>query len=238
MNNGFILLHRKIRDNWIYKKPIYFQWFIEFLFKANFKDNNKFLFEGKFLTIKRGQFITSYRQLSKDLPQCSEQKIRTFLNLLIKDNIVLITNLQKATRITILNYESYQGEQHSSNTVATQQQHSSNTVATTIERKKKKDNKENNKIVFNFKKSLLDLNIEKQIVEDWLLVRKNKKATNSITSFNSIKKQIELSGKSASECIKIAVEKDWKGFNAEWLKNSTHLNGTNKIDIYANFKKF
>ncbi len=143
MNQGFILLHRKIRDNWIYKRPDYYHWFTEFIFMANFKDNNNYLFEGEFIKIKRGDFVTSYRQLAKKLPNCSEQKIRTFIKLLIKDKIVLIKSLKKATQITILNYDSYQGEQHNSNTVATQQQHSSNTVATTIERKKKKDNNEN-----------------------------------------------------------------------------------------------
>jgi len=72
---------------------------------------------------------------------------------------------------------------------------------------------------FNFKSSLLELGIEKQIVSDWLKVRKDKKASNTETSFNKIKNQILKSGLSANECIKIAVEKDWKGFEAEWLIN-------------------
>lgn len=144
MHDGFILLHRKIRLNWIYKRSDYYHWFTEFIFMANFKDNNNYLFEGEFIKVKRGQFVTSYRQLAKKLPSCSEQKIRTFIKLLIKDKIVLIESLKKATQITICNYDSYQGEQHNSNTVATQQQHNSNTVATSIERKRKKENNVNN----------------------------------------------------------------------------------------------
>lgn len=80
-------------------------------------------------------------------------------------------------------------------------------------------NEEKNKEVFNFRKSLLDLGIEKQIVSDWLKVRSKKRASNTETSFNRIEKQIEKSGISANECIKIAVEKDWKGFEAEWINN-------------------
>lgn len=83
--------------------------------------------------------------------------------------------------------------------------------------KESKVNKDNS--VFNFKNSFLDLEVDKKILEDWLQVRKTKKATNTETSYTKIINQIKLSGKTANECIKIAVEKDWKGFEAAWLKN-------------------
>lgn len=75
-------------------------------------------------------------------------------------------------------------------------------------------------IKFNFKKSLIDLGIEEKIVSEWLSVRKKKKGANTETAFNAIKKQIELSGATASDCIKKAVEKSWCGFEAEWYNNS------------------
>jgi len=73
--------------------------------------------------------------------------------------------------------------------------------------------------VFNFKKSLLDLGVEKQIASDYLKVRSKKRASNTETAFNSIKKQIEKSPLSANESIKVAVEKSWAGFKAEWINN-------------------
>jgi hypothetical protein len=73
------------------------------------------------------------------------------------------------------------------------------------------------KEVFNFKKSLIELGVENQIATDWIKVRQKRQASNTVTSFNKIKNQIELSGKPANECIKIAVEKDWKGFEADWI---------------------
>jgi len=73
---------------------------------------------------------------------------------------------------------------------------------------------------------VLDLGIEKQIVEDYLKVRKTKSATNSETAFNSIKSQLEKSNLSANESIKIAVEKSWSGFKAEWINNLN--NGTHQ----------
>lgn len=80
---------------------------------------------------------------------------------------------------------------------------------------------------FNFKKSLLDLDISDKIVSDWLIVRKDKKASNTETAFNAIKSQIEMSGKTANECIRIASENSWSGFKAKWLENLNNSNGQN-----------
>ena len=81
---------------------------------------------------------------------------------------------------------------------------------------------------FNFKKSLIDLGIDSEIVEDWIKVRKTKRATNTNTALKSIIKQIKLSGKSANECITLAVENSWSGFKAEWINNLN--NGAHKQD--------
>lgn len=88
----------------------------------------------------------------------------------------------------------------------------------------KKEKEEEKK--FNFKNSLILLGVEKQIVSDWLKVRTKKKAINSETAYNSILKQIQLSGLTANECIKIAAEKSWAGFEAEWVKDKKINNVT------------
>lgn len=72
---------------------------------------------------------------------------------------------------------------------------------------------------FDFKKSLLEIGVTPQVAEDWLKVRKAKKAANTETAFKRIQKEIELSGLSADECITIAVERSWQGFKAEWISN-------------------
>ena len=76
---------------------------------------------------------------------------------------------------------------------------------------------------FNFRKSFLDLGVEPIILDDWLMVRKTKKATNSETAFNAIFAQVEKSGLTANECIKKAAENSWSGFNAGWGKEKTTL---------------
>ena len=73
--------------------------------------------------------------------------------------------------------------------------------------------------IFNFKNSLLGLGISEQVVSDWLKVRSKKKASNTETAFKAIKTQIELSPISPDESIAKAAEKNWSGFEAEWIKN-------------------
>jgi hypothetical protein len=82
---------------------------------------------------------------------------------------------------------------------------------------------------FNFKLSLTELGVEPEVVAQWLQVRKNGKATNTQIAFNKIAKQIKLCSLSANECIIIAVEKSWKGFEAAWVDRPNSFN--TKVEI-------
>lgn len=73
---------------------------------------------------------------------------------------------------------------------------------------------------FNFRNSLLSLCNDTSLVDDFMQVRKNKKATNSQTAFNLLIGKIEASGKTVEEALLICCEKDWKGFDGEWLKEN------------------
>lgn len=77
----------------------------------------------------------------------------------------------------------------------------------------------NKKVRFDFKSALISIGVSPQVAEDWMAVRKAKQAANTETAFKSIAKEIQLSGRSAEECITLAVENSWRGFKAEWLFN-------------------
>ncbi|MFA6185514.1 MAG: hypothetical protein WC720_05220 [Candidatus Shapirobacteria bacterium] len=79
--------------------------------------------------------------------------------------------------------------------------------------------KNENDVIFDFKKSILNLGVEEKVINEWLKIRKSKKASNSEIAFNSIKNEIEKSNMSANKCIEMAVIKSWRGFEAEWIKN-------------------
>jgi hypothetical protein len=94
---------------------------------------------------------------------------------------------------------------------------------------------------FSFFNSLISLGANKQLVNDWIAVRKTKKATNTETAFNKFKKEFELSGHTIDEVLEKCVEKSWSGFNADWFKKENvnlQPNGigrTNqKLMIYKN----
>lgn len=73
---------------------------------------------------------------------------------------------------------------------------------------------------FDFRKALIELGVTPEVADAWLLVRKAKKAVNTEIAFKAISNQIartEKIGKTADECIRVAVEKSWCGFNADWL---------------------
>ncbi len=76
----------------------------------------------------------------------------------------------------------------------------------------------NNINKFNFKASLLQFGFLPNLVDDWLKVRKTKKATNSETAYNSFIDQIIIAKKDKNELLKICVEKSWSGFKAEWVE--------------------
>jgi hypothetical protein len=73
---------------------------------------------------------------------------------------------------------------------------------------------------FSFRSALLSLGVDSVLADEWLKVRKAKKAVNTETAFNALKREVEKSGLVANICIKIAVEKSWSGFNAEWINNT------------------
>lgn len=107
---GWIKLYRNITDNWIYKEKRKFSKFeawLDILLFANYKDN-KFLFEGKLLEIKRGQILTSEVKLANKW-DWSRKKVRNFLKLLQDDGMIvkmIIPN--KGIIIEIVNYDDYQ----------------------------------------------------------------------------------------------------------------------------------
>lgn len=72
--------------------------------------------------------------------------------------------------------------------------------------------------IFDFKNEFLKIGVNEKIIIDWLKVRKLKKASNTETAFNAIKKEIELSGLTANMCIQKSAENGWSGFKAEWVK--------------------
>lgn len=109
--NGWIKLHRKIREHWLYQEQPYskFQAWVDILLEVNHSDG-KIFFDGQLIHVKRGQMITSEIKLA-DKWGWSRKKVRNFLQLLEQDSMIRKTAIpNKYTIIEVINYDLYQKE--------------------------------------------------------------------------------------------------------------------------------
>lgn len=101
-DKGFITISRRILE-WKYHDSSSAGWlFITILLKANWKTG---YFKGQ--EIPRGTLITSVRKLSEDTG-LALNTIRKWLKIFEKENMIKTSYIDKATKITVLNYEKYQ----------------------------------------------------------------------------------------------------------------------------------
>ena len=119
MAYGWIQLHRKIRDCWVWENPLYLKAWLYILFAANYKEK-KILFDGKITAIKRGQFITSQRRLAADWG-CNVKTVRNILNLMEEQEMVTLTTTGNGTLLTVINYDFYQSLETENGTPTTTQ---------------------------------------------------------------------------------------------------------------------
>lgn len=111
-DKGFIALYRNILDHWLWDdKPFSRgQAWIDLLLTVNHADK-KIMFNGELTTIKRGQTITSIRQLC-DRWGWSNNKVTRFLKMLESEQMLTRKSDSKKTVLTIDNYSSWQDQEN------------------------------------------------------------------------------------------------------------------------------
>ena len=105
-----------------------------------------------------------------------------------------------------------------------------------VEEEEKEEEKEKKQkaSVFNFRKELLNLGGNEQLVSDWLMVRNKKKSANTKTALNGFLKQVKLTGKDLNFVLEKCVVSNWSGFKSEWLEQTNSF-GVKKVS-YKNYK--
>lgn len=109
---GWISLHRKIMNHWLYEEKRVFSRFeawIDLILAANHKDT-RFPLGNEIIEAKRGQVITSELKLMEKWGW-SKTKLRNFLELCEKDGMIVKKSDRKKTTITIVNYGDYQNSE-------------------------------------------------------------------------------------------------------------------------------
>jgi hypothetical protein len=141
--NGWIKLHRKIIDNWIWKDPVSLKIWIWCLCRANHADIDVVMKTGKgnvVVSIKRGQFLTGRKSAGVELDMAPTTFMRHLEKLKKSSNIALKPDTHW-TVVTICKWEEYQ-DCESDNGQATRQA----TVQATDTDKNVKNDKEKTKI--------------------------------------------------------------------------------------------
>ena len=152
-NSGFILVHRRIRDHWIWKDSKKLLWWIDILMECNH--------EGKTVNIgfqlidcERGQTINSLLTWSKRWG-VDISTVRRFFKLCENDQMIVTENLLKTTRLTVCNYDSYndpkQAKQTQSNSKANVKQFGSNSDAIQTKNELKNEERKSGTLAKNFK---------------------------------------------------------------------------------------
>lgn len=79
--------------------------------------------------------------------------------------------------------------------------------------------------VFNPLSALLALGVERQAAQDWLAVRKAKRAATTQTAIDGMKREAHKAGIALADAVRIAAERGWQGFRADWDWQSSGRSG-------------
>ena len=108
LDNGWIHLHRKIRDNWIWDDPEKLRAWIDILLMVNHEDK-QIPFDGHIITIHKGQRLTSLQKLSERWGW-SRNRVDRFLRLLDEAGMVTTNRTPNGTVLTVVNWAFYQSK--------------------------------------------------------------------------------------------------------------------------------
>lgn len=207
---GFISIFRSIKRHWIWDDPIKFKWWIDILLTVNYTDRTVNIGYELF-ECKRGQSIQSLQSWAK-VWNVSKDTVRNFFKLLEKDKMIVLENLQKTTRLTVCNYDTYQTVIHDEQTTSKREANAKQTRPHP-NNKGNKDNNENKEIInypfvkFEFTK----------IFNGWLQYKKDRregyKNEKSIElCYNKLVKYSKGNPELAQEIIEDAMSNNYAGF--------------------------
>lgn len=105
-DNGWIKIHRKIRDNWIWEDANALKAWVDIIMMVNHQDK-KIKVNGKIVTIKRGEKLTSITKLAERWGW-SRKRVMRFLDLLESDGMCTTIRTTNGTTLKVSNYAEYQ----------------------------------------------------------------------------------------------------------------------------------
>lgn len=123
---GYIALFRSLRNHWIWEDPVKLKWWLDLLLEVNHKPKNVSI-KYELIECGRGQSVKSLESWAKSWRTNKSTVIR-FFKMLEKDKMICIENLKITTRITVCNYDSYNGERHDAGTAQKRRRYDTGTT--------------------------------------------------------------------------------------------------------------
>lgn len=78
---------------------------------------------------------------------------------------------------------------------------------------------------------ITDKGVNEQVAKDFIAVRKSHKAPLTMTALGRIEREAGKAGLTLEQAVCLCAEKGWRGFEAEWLTNSTQSMHSSKPSI-------
>ena len=215
---GYVSVYRSVLsdDFWVSEKFTRGQAWIDLLLLAKYKDGF-FYNRGIKVDYRRGDVTEGIINLAKRW-KWSRNKVQKFINDLEKEGQIGQQKSNVITLISISNYNIYQKKDNkrynrrTTNDTTEGQQKDTHNKDNNIN----KENKDNNN-GFSFRKSLIDLGFDKNLVDDYLKNRKLKRLANTETAFNIFINEIEKSGLDKNKLMVRIVSNGWGGFKSSWV---------------------
>ena len=135
---SWIKLDREITSHWIFNDAWKFRNWIDLLTIVNHTEQ-KINIKGVVFTCKRGETLCSLDTFAKRW-KCDKSKVRRFLKLLESDSMIELKSEHLTTRLTICNYDSYQGERNADETQMKRKRNADETQMTPNKNDKKEKN--------------------------------------------------------------------------------------------------
>lgn len=203
---GWIKLHRKLIYNELITKPFHLQLFIYLLLIVNHKPGKKY---GK--DINRGQTLTGRKELARALKQ-KEMSIYRRLKWLENRTMIEQQSDNKATILTIVNYDGYQVKESSIEQQQLRDRTSIEQQQNTNKNGKKGKKKEIKDIWPNIDVEIPDY-IPTDLWSDFMQMRVEAKARNTERAVKLILKDIEKFkevGHNPINLIENSIKNNWK----------------------------
>ena len=172
--------------------------------------------------LKNGDCFLSYAHIKEEL-NVSQRQAQRYISNLVKRGFIAVTDTdgrrQKCRICGDKNVTSDMTKMSPQPRQKCHPEYKNINISTSDEDRYRTIQKEKiKKESFSFRSALIGIGVQPETADAWLLVRKNKRATNTQIAFDAIAKEIRKTGKPADECIRQAVIQSWAGFKAAWME--------------------